>query len=336
MKVKRESEVAQSCPTLSDPMDCSPPGSSVHGILRARVLEWGAIALEHHHLPGFQARGRADTESPDHVGMCVCACALGLHGTLTREVSAGGTHCLRACSHHGNRWLMGTNREAGPECVCAGALPVLSFRSQYRAGICRDGSVFPEAEGGGEGFKMESEAHGGGAMRAADEDAGAVASAAGTAHGGQGVPGGAAGHNGPGIPAGPGDAVSREVPAGSGDRADPRGPSAAGESGGAAAAIPQIPGPPNAPGPGGDTAPGARVLSNRVFQLYPIPGAPVGQAAARVGVWARGGLEGCRLRSLKYRKRVLWEAGGYGSGVVWLSVHGGEEKHPEVIQRVER
>ena len=45
MKVKRESEVAQSCPTLRDPMDCSPPGSSVHGILRARVLEWGAIAF---------------------------------------------------------------------------------------------------------------------------------------------------------------------------------------------------------------------------------------------------------------------------------------------------
>ena len=45
MKVKSESEVAQSCPTLSDPMDCSPPGSSVHGILQARVLEWGAIAF---------------------------------------------------------------------------------------------------------------------------------------------------------------------------------------------------------------------------------------------------------------------------------------------------
>ena len=43
MKVKSESEVAQSCPTLSDPMDCSPPGSSVHGIFQARVLEWGAI-----------------------------------------------------------------------------------------------------------------------------------------------------------------------------------------------------------------------------------------------------------------------------------------------------
>jgi len=45
MKVKRESEVAQLCPTLSDPMDCSLPGSSVHGILQARVLEWVAIAF---------------------------------------------------------------------------------------------------------------------------------------------------------------------------------------------------------------------------------------------------------------------------------------------------
>ena len=45
MKVKSESEVAQSCPTLSDPMDCSPPGSSVYGIFQAKVLEWGAIAF---------------------------------------------------------------------------------------------------------------------------------------------------------------------------------------------------------------------------------------------------------------------------------------------------
>ena len=45
MKVKCESEVAQSCPTLSDPMDCSLPGSSVHEIFQARVLEWGAIAF---------------------------------------------------------------------------------------------------------------------------------------------------------------------------------------------------------------------------------------------------------------------------------------------------
>ena len=55
MKVKSESEVAQSFPTLSDPMDCSLPGSSIHGIFQARVLEWGAIAFS------------ACSYSPDHL-----------------------------------------------------------------------------------------------------------------------------------------------------------------------------------------------------------------------------------------------------------------------------
>ena len=50
MKVKRESEVAQSCPTLSDPMDCSLPGSSVNGIFHARVLAWVAIAFSEHSI----------------------------------------------------------------------------------------------------------------------------------------------------------------------------------------------------------------------------------------------------------------------------------------------
>ena len=45
MKVKSESEIAQSCLTLSDPMDCSLPGVSIHGIFQARVLEWVAIAF---------------------------------------------------------------------------------------------------------------------------------------------------------------------------------------------------------------------------------------------------------------------------------------------------
>ena len=54
MKVKSESEVAQSCPTLSDPMDCSPPGSSVHGIFQARVLEWGAIVFHYNQLKSLQ------------------------------------------------------------------------------------------------------------------------------------------------------------------------------------------------------------------------------------------------------------------------------------------
>ena len=64
MKVKSESEVAQSCPTLSDPMDCSPPGSSVHGIFQARVLEWGTIVIMQTRTayadlitPGFQCHG---------------------------------------------------------------------------------------------------------------------------------------------------------------------------------------------------------------------------------------------------------------------------------------
>ena len=55
MKVKIESEVAQSCLTLSDPMDYSSPGSSAHGIFQARVLEWGAIAFSdtHTHTHSF-------------------------------------------------------------------------------------------------------------------------------------------------------------------------------------------------------------------------------------------------------------------------------------------
>ena len=54
MKMKSESEVAQSCPTLSDPMDCCPPGSSVYGIFQAKVLEWGAIAFSEWHSIIFQ------------------------------------------------------------------------------------------------------------------------------------------------------------------------------------------------------------------------------------------------------------------------------------------
>ena len=53
MEVKGESEVAQSCLTLRDPMDCSLPGSSVHGIFQARVLEWGAIAFSEKYNYGY-------------------------------------------------------------------------------------------------------------------------------------------------------------------------------------------------------------------------------------------------------------------------------------------
>ena len=59
MKVKSESEVTQSCPTRSDPMDHSLPGSSVHGIFQARILEWGAIAFSCMMQPGEKKIFRA-------------------------------------------------------------------------------------------------------------------------------------------------------------------------------------------------------------------------------------------------------------------------------------
>ena len=63
MKVKSESEVAQLCLTLSNPMDCSPPGSSIHGIFQARVLEWGAIAFSGY-IPRMQNSACNITRTP--------------------------------------------------------------------------------------------------------------------------------------------------------------------------------------------------------------------------------------------------------------------------------
>ena len=67
MKVKSESEVAQSCLTLSDPMDCSLPGSSVHGIFQARVLEWGAIAFS-----GYSLVGCKELDTIEHTCTYLC------------------------------------------------------------------------------------------------------------------------------------------------------------------------------------------------------------------------------------------------------------------------
>ena len=69
MKERSESEVAHWCPILSDPMDCSLPGSSVHGIFQARVLEWGAIAFSnhthyHHQNTHIQANKQKKHNSP--------------------------------------------------------------------------------------------------------------------------------------------------------------------------------------------------------------------------------------------------------------------------------
>ena len=74
MKVKSESEDAQSCPTLSDPMDCGPPGSSVHGIFQARVLEWGALAFSLEAL----VNQKADVSRPEYEVISVSYKADGL------------------------------------------------------------------------------------------------------------------------------------------------------------------------------------------------------------------------------------------------------------------
>ena len=71
MKVKSESEVAQLCPTLSDPMDCSPSGSSTHGIFQTRVLEWGATALPNVLLRVKLPQLRTTTLNHLHVMLCI-------------------------------------------------------------------------------------------------------------------------------------------------------------------------------------------------------------------------------------------------------------------------
>ena len=87
MKVKSESDVAQSCLTLSDPMDCSPPGSSVQGIFQARVLEWGAIAFSIIEMYPFQY--------PNYDSCCVLR---------QRNVLAYKKYTLK-CSEMMNYWV---------------------------------------------------------------------------------------------------------------------------------------------------------------------------------------------------------------------------------------
>ena len=68
MKVKSESEVAQSCPTRSDSVDCSLSGSSIHGIFQARALEWGAIAFSEQRAKMYQQFDVDNGDYGDHDG----------------------------------------------------------------------------------------------------------------------------------------------------------------------------------------------------------------------------------------------------------------------------
>ena len=89
MKVKSESEVAQSCPTPSDPMDCSLPGSSVHGIFQARVPEWGAIVFS-----GYFSQSSAYL--PCRSSHCILTAHVLLHKTVVslRKAVVRYTQCL--------------------------------------------------------------------------------------------------------------------------------------------------------------------------------------------------------------------------------------------------
>ena len=86
MKVKSESEVSQSCLTLHDPMDCSLPGSSAHGIFQARVLEWGAVAFS-----GLQCRSLQFLQIPLAGGR------LALRARLPKAVGCVLSMCVGVC-----------------------------------------------------------------------------------------------------------------------------------------------------------------------------------------------------------------------------------------------
>ena len=92
MKVKSESEVAQSCLTLLDPMDCSLPASSIHGIFQARVLEWGAIAFSEVVSSSLQPYGLQHSRLPCpslSLGACWNSCPLSqwYHPTVSSSCS---------------------------------------------------------------------------------------------------------------------------------------------------------------------------------------------------------------------------------------------------------
>ena len=94
MKVKSESEVARSCPTRSNPMDCSLPGPSVHGIFQARVLEWGAIAFS----SPFRVLSKPSLE-PQNAGRRPCL--LGPDSTSVPTLMESRCSCfpLSLCNH---------------------------------------------------------------------------------------------------------------------------------------------------------------------------------------------------------------------------------------------
>ena len=102
MKVKSESEVAQLCLTLSDPMDCSLPGSSIHGVFQARVLEWVAIAFSKN-----QGKLEVDRQEMARVNVDILGISelkwtgMGEFNSDDHYTYYCGQESLRRSSHHG-------------------------------------------------------------------------------------------------------------------------------------------------------------------------------------------------------------------------------------------
>ena len=124
MKVERESEVAQSCLTLSDPMDCSLSGFSVHGIFQARVLEWGAIAFS---SPAYTTW--KDSLGKSHFMVSLCLTRMFHFLDTSGLLSCGETLCTES--------QLGVWARDLPELLLGlTSLPSVSCFSGVKLGLC--------------------------------------------------------------------------------------------------------------------------------------------------------------------------------------------------------
>ena len=158
MKVKSESKVAQSCPTLSDPMDCSLPGSSTHGIFQARVLEWGAIA----YLKLSVNNGHILTQPLILVYVwekCHLTYIPQFSSSLSSSQSAWPSHLLEARTHRPERhlkWLGEHSVKSNGPYYCQQTKPrLISYVIHLRVGWCGE-DITEDKDGPSPGWNHQS------------------------------------------------------------------------------------------------------------------------------------------------------------------------------------
>ena len=118
MKVKSESEGAQSCPTLNDPMDGSTPGSSVHGIFQARVLEWGVIAFSDLISRGAKKKKSCIVKTEKQGKDSGLAWLAASTPNSWRWYPRRGPAQVQCFSLNSCAWRGGAESQKSPECVC--------------------------------------------------------------------------------------------------------------------------------------------------------------------------------------------------------------------------